>query len=181
MGKLLRNHIQDSMKKLSLDGYVFLGYNTALGSHMYNTLKDINSKQVVEMPVAENLMMGIAIGMALNGDKVCVCFERHDFLLLALDQIVNHLDKMEELSKGQFTCPNLIIRAIVGSDKPLDPGIQHKADYTNILKQLVTFPVIPVETKEDTNKYLEHSDQPRIFVEWRKLFDRSDSHSVVGD
>ena len=45
----------------------FMGYNTLKGSQMYGTLKDISPLQLMEMPVAENLMMGMAVGMAATG------------------------------------------------------------------------------------------------------------------
>lgn len=110
----------------------FIGYNVVYGSRMYGTLNEVPESQCIEMPVAENLMVGLAIGMALEGYLPVVCFERHDFLLLALDAIVNHVDKLPYLSGYQYKLP-IIIRAIVGSKKPMNPGPQHNNDYTKML------------------------------------------------
>jgi pyruvate/2-oxoglutarate/acetoin dehydrogenase E1 component len=85
-------------------------------------------------------MAGMAIGMTLSGMKPVLIFERHDFMLLASDQIINHLGKINTLSHGQFN-PKVIIRAIVGYNKPFDPGIQHKGNFTNLFKQYCFFPV----------------------------------------
>lgn len=111
----------------------FIGYNTIKGSRMYGTLEKVPHSQCIEMPVSENLMLGMAIGLAIEGYRPVVCFERHDFFLLGFDALINHLDKMPYLSGDQFKLP-VIIRAIVGAKEPLDPGPQHTSDYTEALK-----------------------------------------------
>lgn len=114
----------------------FIGYNTLKGSRMYGTLNNIPDKQCVEMPVAENLMIGLAIGMSLEGYKPVVCFERHDFMLLALDGLVNHVDKLPKISGYQYKLP-ILVRAIVGSASPLNPGPQHTQNYYQELKSML--------------------------------------------
>lgn len=124
----------------------FIGYNTIFGSRMYGTLSGVPTTQCIETPVAENLMVGLAIGMALEGYRPVVCFERHDFLLLALDALVNHVDKMPWISGGQFKFP-IIIRAIVGSRTPMDPGPMHRQDYTYALQTMLKYtPVLSFST-----------------------------------
>lgn len=115
---------------------IFIGYNTIYGSRMYGTLSDVDKDRCLESPVAENLMMGMAIGMALHGQRPIVCFERHDFMLLALDALVNHADKLPWLSGGQFKLP-ILVRAIVGSKSPMDPGPQHRQCYTEALQLML--------------------------------------------
>ena len=105
----------------------FIGYNVGYGSMMYGTLGGVKSKHLVETPVAENLMGGLAIGLAITGYRPVLCFERHDFVLLALDSLVNHLDKMSQISGGQYRLP-VLVRAIVGSRFPLNAGVQHTQD-----------------------------------------------------
>ncbi len=114
----------------------FIGYNTVYGSRMYGTLSNIPDTQCIEAPVAENLMVGMAAGMALEGYRPVVCFERHDFLLLGLDALVNHVDKLPYMSGGQFKLP-VIVRAIVGGSQPVDPGSMHKQDYTVALRSML--------------------------------------------
>ena len=116
----------------------FIGYNTINGSRMYGTLDNIPAEQCVEMPVCENLMVGMAVGMALEGYKPVVCFERHDFMLIAMDALVNHADKMRQISGGQCRLP-IIVRAIVGAKEPLNPGLQHTQDYTRCLRDMLQF------------------------------------------
>ena len=59
------------------------------------------------------------------------------FFNTCCNQLVNHLDKLEAMSDGEWK-PNVIVRVGKGSDKPLDPGHQHKADYTEAFKDIVT-------------------------------------------
>ena len=119
---------------------IFIGYNLKNGSKCYGTMVDVPEYQIIEMPVAEALMAGMATGMALSGMKPVLIFERQDFMLLSSDQIINHLDKINVLSHGQFN-PKVIIRAIVGYDKPFDPGLQHKGNFTHLFEQYCSFPV----------------------------------------
>lgn len=111
----------------------FIGYNTSFGSRMYGTLNDVDVSLCIEAPVAENLMCGLAMGMALEGFKPVICFERHDFMLLGFDAIINHIDKLAWMSGDQFKLP-VIIRAIVGGSYPINPGPMHTADYTSPLR-----------------------------------------------
>ena len=87
--------IKKSMERLEKDEKtIFIGYNISFGSQAYGTLKDIPSIQKIETPLAENLMVGLAIGLGMGGYRPVLFFERHDFILNALDGLVNHLDKM---------------------------------------------------------------------------------------
>ena len=99
----------------------FIGYGLKKGRAL-GTLKEVADSQIIEMPVAENLMMGFAIGLSLKGYLPVVFIERMDFLLNAMDAMVNHLDKIAKISHGEFH-PKVIIRCIVGNTKkPLYTG-----------------------------------------------------------
>jgi pyruvate/2-oxoglutarate/acetoin dehydrogenase E1 component len=101
------------------------------------------------MPVAENLMAGFGVGLSLKGYRPIVFIERMDFLLNALDAIVNHLDKIQRMSSGEFA-PSMIIRCIVGNmNKPLFTGITHTQDFSEALRSMVTFPVVQLKKAEE--------------------------------
>ncbi len=88
---------------------------------MSETFSGVPREKIIEFPVAEEMQMGVCNGLALAGFiPVCV-FPRWDFALLAANQIVTHLDKMRM---------KVVLRIGVGSDKPLDPGPQHKSDHS---------------------------------------------------
>ena len=128
---------------------VFIGYNTVFGSRMYGTLDDVAPDKCLESPVAENLMAGMAIGMALEGYRPVICFERHDFMLLALDSLVNHLDKLAWMSGGQFKLP-VVVRAIVGGRNKLNAGPMHTQSYATAFRNMFRYtPIINGMTEED--------------------------------
>lgn len=120
---------------------VFVGYNCKYGKAA-GTLAGVSEEQLTEWPLAENLMMGGAIGMALDGHIPVVFFERMDFVLIALDAIVNHLDKLSQLSGGLHK-PACIIRCVVGNKKvPLFTGSTHTQNFSKAIRRMVSFSVI---------------------------------------
>jgi len=147
--------IKKEMEKLSKDKKVyFIGYNLKFGSRNYGALENVPENKILEMPIAENLMTGIAIGMALEGFKPVLIFERHDFILNALDQLINHLHKLPEMSDGLFD-PKVMIRAKVGHTKPFHPGPQHIQDFTWILKKFFPVEINPKKYKFDKKIIIE--------------------------
>jgi pyruvate/2-oxoglutarate/acetoin dehydrogenase E1 component len=96
------------------------------GNPMSTTLGNVSKDKMVELPVMEETQMGMSLGVAMTGKTVITFYPRWDFIVLAVNQLVNHIDKYE-LMTGKRA--NIIIRLGKGSDKPLDPGHQHKGNY----------------------------------------------------
>jgi pyruvate/2-oxoglutarate/acetoin dehydrogenase E1 component len=99
------------------------------GTGMSNTLKEVPKDKLWEMPVTEDMQMGMSIGMALNGVVPVSFYPRWNFLLLATNQIVNHLDKIALMADNSYK-PKVIIRTSIGSERPLHPQHQHIGNYT---------------------------------------------------
>ncbi len=130
--------IQKAMELLAANGKViFLGQTVGYpGSKpVFMSLKDIPLGKRIELPIMENTQMGMSIGLALSGWLPVSIYPRMDFILLAMDQLVNHLDKLEAATHGEFK-PKVIIRVVIGGINPY-PGPQHCADYTDVLKLLL--------------------------------------------
>jgi len=131
------------------------------------TLIDVPETKKIEMPVAENMQMGISIGMALEGFIPVSCFIRWNFLLLAADQLVNHLDKLSEMSNGGYR-PKLIIRTSVGAKKPVDSRCQHTSDFTEGFRSMLTdVDVITLIEPED------------VFPAYQEALHREDGKSTL--
>lgn len=90
--------------------------------------------------------MGMSIGLALQGFIPITCFPRFDFLILALNQLANHADKIDHLTNNQFKS-KIIIRTLVGAKHPLDGGPQHTQDHTEALKKLLIYTRVIKMTK----------------------------------
>jgi len=131
------DEIKKSMNYLAKDKKtIFLGQAVNVpGTAMHNTLKEINKKKLLEIPVAEEMQMGMSLGLALEGYIPISIYPRWNFLLLATNQLVNHLDKISEISNNKLN-PQIIIRTAVGSIRPLDPQSQHKGDFTEAYKMM---------------------------------------------
>ena len=139
-GYIQMNYKEEVTKAMTILGRdektIFLGQSIRYPGHvMFNTLVDVPMEKRIELPVMEDAQMGMSIGLALEGFIPITIYPRMDFLILALNQLVNHLDKIEEMSAGQYK-PRVIIRTMVGSKKPMNPGPQHCQDHTEALKLL---------------------------------------------
>lgn len=166
-----KDAVNASMEELSRQGAIFIGYNVAKGDAM-GTLKNVPAYQKLETPVAENLMAGLAIGMSFEGFLPVLYFERHDFLLVAMDAIGNHIDKIERISHGEFKVP-LIIRAVTADAGPFYSGPTHSQDFTNMLREAVSFPVIDPKTGSEVLKAFrgaQESGRPAIIIERKSRY-----------
>ena len=151
---------------------VFLGEGLTNAGRIYSTLDSVPTRKCLEMPICENLIMGAAIGLALEGLKPIVVFQRMDFMMIAADAIINHLVLMPQMSGGQFTLP-VLIRAIVGStDRSFDVGEQHRHDFSKLFSPYIRV----VEIKKRMDAWVAYrmaysKNYPIMIIEWRNLYE----------
>ena len=70
-------------------------------------------ERIRDMPIAESVILGSAVGAAMGGLRPIVEIMTINFLLLGLDQVVNNAAKLRYMSNGQFEIP-LVIRTVTG-------------------------------------------------------------------
>ena len=117
---------------------VFMGQAIGFSGHaISNTMAQVPQDKRIELPVFEELQMGIATGMALEGWVPVTCYPRFDFFILGLNQLVNHLDKIQDMSQGDMK-PKVIIRVALGSKLPFSAGPQHTQNHTEAMKKMLT-------------------------------------------
>lgn len=155
---------------------IFLGQQVA-SEDFYGTLTKVPMEKRIEMPVAEELQLGMSIGMSLKGLLPVSIYQRMDFLPRACDQLVNHLDLIKEISSGKFN-PKVIIRTTVGSTWPLDVGLQHNKNlvegFRKLLKNVMIIdPKTPVEVHQAYQKARECNGST-IIVEYQDLYNQKD-------
>lgn len=140
--------LKKAMKMLTTEKTIFLGQTVKYeGSAMYRSLINIPEDKKLELPVAEDMQMGMSIGLSLEGLIPISVYPRMDFLICAMNQLVNHLDKVNEMSNGEFS-PGVIVRTQIGNTKPLYPGPQHCGDYSIGLKKMCKNLMIKKITKK---------------------------------
>lgn len=166
-----KNAITQAMTEIGNINSVFIGYNVTNGNAMGN-LVNVSDDKKIETPVAENLMAGLAIGMSFEGYKPVVYYERHDFMLVAADAIVNHINYIERISHGEYKCP-VILRTVVADGGPFYSGPTHSQDFTEGFRKMVSFPIyMPTNGKEVLNSYRKalFSNRPAMIVEKKSYF-----------
>ena len=94
------NEIKKSMQMLSKNSKtIFLGQSVEVpGNLLFKSLEYVHKKKKIELPVFEETQMGIAIGLSLNGFIPVTCYPRFDFFILSMNQTINHLDKLNQIS-----------------------------------------------------------------------------------
>ena len=147
---------------------IFLGQAVEYkGTAMTNTLKDVSRDKLIEMPVSEEMQMGITNGLAVGGKVPISVYPRWNFLILAINQLVNHLDRLKEYSHNEYA-PKVIIRVGIGSERPLHPQAQHVGEFTEGFRKILNnIEVIRLDEPED------------IFPAYHKAYNRTDGKSTL--
>lgn len=77
-------------------------------------LDQFGPERVLDTPLAESMIGGLAVGMAVRGLKPVAEFQFMGFIYPAIDQIVNHAARMRNRTRGRLTCP-LVFRTPFGA------------------------------------------------------------------
>jgi len=151
--------------------FMGLGINDERG--LQGTTKGLVHKfgndRIFDIPVAEDAMMGFAVGSALGGVRTIFNHARIDFLLLTFNQLFNVACKYPYMFNGAYSCP-LLIRALVGHGW----GGQHSQVLSSIIGSFpgisVVLPSKPVDAKGLFLKAF-RCNHPVVFIEDFKLYD----------
>lgn len=133
------------------------------------------ANRVLDMPVAENGMTGVAVGSAIMGMRPVLTHQRVDFALLAMDQMVNQAAKWHYMFGGQHSVP-LVVRLIIG--RGWGQGPQHSQSLQAWFAHIPGLKVVMPTTPQDAKGLLLASirdDNPVIFLEHRWLHNIADT------
>lgn len=161
------------------DSSVFvIGEGVPDPKYIFGTTKGLAEKygkmRVLDMPVSEAGVTGMCIGAALQGMRPIMVHQRLDFLLLAMDQLVNNAAKWHYMFGGQAKVP-LVVRAIVG--RGWGQGAQHSQSLQAMFAHIPGLKVAMPSTAYDAKGMLIASvrdNNPVIFIEHRWL------HNMTG-
>ena len=133
---------------------------TVLGLH-----EQFGGERVIDLPLAENGCMGIAIGSSLVGMIPIVIHQRMDFLLLAMDQILNHAAKWNYMFGGHQSVP-IVIKCTVGQGWGQGPTHSQslQALFSHMPGVKVVMPSNPYDAKGLFTSSLEDPN-PVVFIE----------------
>lgn len=163
-----------AMKK---DRRVFImGESVASSAGVFGTTREaylnFGDRRVITTPLSENGFTGIGMGAALAGLYPIMVHDRNDFLMLAMDQIVNHIAKWSYIHNGKITLP-LVIRALIG--RGWGQGAQHSQSLQALFAHIPGLKVVMPSTPYLAKGLLLESifdPGPVIFLEHRWLFSK---------
>jgi pyruvate dehydrogenase E1 component beta subunit len=168
-GEAIREGLTEAAIKYS--SVIFLAEGIADPSSVFGTTagigKYIAPERIVEMPVSENALTGVAIGAALMGKRPVISLQRVEFALLAMEQILNNAAKAHYISRGRHRVP-LLIRVVIG--RGWGQGPEHSQSLETIFSLVpglkVVMPTYPRDAKGMVIAAIE-DDNPVIMIEHR--------------
>lgn len=126
-------------------------------------------ERVFGTPLAEDAMTGVAIGMCLAGLRPIHVHIRMDFLMLAMNQLINMAAKSRYMYGGQICVP-LVVRSMIG--KSWGQGAQHSQGLYSFFMHVPGLKVVAPTTPYDAKGcliYAIRDDNPVMYVEHRIL------------
>jgi pyruvate dehydrogenase E1 component beta subunit len=167
-------------QEMRLDSSVFL-YGIDVADHTCvfgsakNLVEEFGSDRIFSTPLSEDAMTGFALGAASNGMRPIHMHMRVDFMLLAMNQLVNMISSYRYGSGGTLSAP-MVVRAVIG--RGWGQSFQHSKSLHSWLAHIpglkVVMPVSPRDAKEMMVAAI-RDDNPVIVIEHRWLYD------VAGD
>jgi len=162
---------------LEMDPSVFvMGQGVDDPGGMFGTTLDLHkrygSERVFDTPLSENGLMGAAVGAAIGGMRPVYFHNRPDFLLLAMDQIVNHATKFHYVYGEQARVP-LVIRTPAGGGRCYGPTHSQSLEawFMNVPGLKIATPATPADAKGMLKTAI-RDDNPVLFVESKLLYNR---------
>ena len=148
-----------------------------------NTMRDLDKlygkKRIIDTPVSENAVTGAAVGASICGSKPIVVHPRMDFMLYAMDPIINQAAKWSYMFGGQAN-PQVTIRSIV--NRGGEQGAQHSQILHSLFAHIPGLRVVMPYSVLDARDLLISSvlcKDPVIFIDDRWLYDEKDENKEV--
>jgi pyruvate dehydrogenase E1 component beta subunit len=162
-------------EEMERDSSVFiLGEDVGLYEGSFKVSKGLlarfGEKRVVDTPIAEAGIVGMACGAAMTGLRPIAELMTVNFAIVAMDQIMNHVAVVRYMFGGQVKVP-LVIRAPGGAGHQL--GAQHSHSLEPLFLHCpglrVVVPSVPMDAKGLLKSAI-RSDDPIIFLEHEGLY-----------
>ena len=133
-------------------------------------LAEFGPGRIIDTPLSESLIVGAAIGAALNGMRPVAEIQFADFIHPAMDQIVSEAARMRYRSNGAFSCP-MVIRAPSGGG--IHGALYHSQNVEALFAHVPGLKVVAPSTPYDAAGLLKaaiRDDDPVLFFEHKKTY-----------
>ncbi len=150
-----------------------------------NTMQDLDKKygkeRIIDTPVSESACTGAAVGASVCGMKPIIVHPRMDFMLYAVDSIVNQAAKWSYMFAGQVNAP-LTVRAII--NRGGSQGAQHSQALHSWFAHIPGLRVVMPSTVQDARDLLISSvlcPDPVIYIDDRWLYEQIDEIGPINE
>ncbi len=133
-------------------------------------IEEFGESRVIDTPIAEASIIGIAVGMAMEGLRPIAEIQFADFIYPAFNQIVGEAAKTRYRSNGEYTCP-LVIRTPYGGGVrgALSHSVSIEALFYHVPGLKIVAPSFPADVKGLLNAAIDDPD-PVLFLEHKKTY-----------
>lgn len=148
------------------------------GGSMEDLDRDFGRHRILDSPVSENAVTGMCVGAALAGMRPIVFHPRMDFMLLAVDPIVNQAANWSYLFAGRVTVP-IVIRAVI--NRGGEQGAQHSQALHAMFMHVPGLKVVMPSTPADAKGLLAAAvadPNPVLYIDDRWLYSATGSVPV---
>jgi len=152
-----------------------------VGNTMTDLDKNFGKNRVIDTPVSEAAVTGLAVGAALCGSKPLVVHPRIDFMLYAMDPVVNQAAKWSHMTGGRMA-PGLTIRCII--NRGGEQGAQHSQSLHSWFTHIPGLRVVMPYSVEDARDLLIASvlsKDPVIYIDDRWLYEQEDNLPKISE
>jgi 2-oxoisovalerate dehydrogenase E1 component beta subunit len=168
----VRSTLYDALKRD--DRIVILGEDVGNRGNVFlitkGFIEEFGAERIIDTPIAEASIVGVAVGMAMEGLRPIAEIQFADFIYPAFNQIVGEAAKIRYRSNGEYTCP-LVIRTPYGGGVrgALSHSVSIEALFYHVPGLKIVAPSTPRDVKGLLNAAIEDPD-PVMFLEHKRTY-----------
>src|SRR5271169_955841 len=156
------------------DKAIILGEDVGKDGGVFRVTDGLQQKfgntRVVDTPLAESVILGASIGMAIGGMRPIPEIQFAGFMYMGFDQLINHAARYRSRSRSTFTVPMIVRTPVSGGVRTLEHHSDSpEAYYSHIGGLIVIEPSNPYDAKGLLIRAA-HLDDPVVFLEPTKLY-----------
>ncbi len=153
---------------------VILGEDVGLNGGVFRATdglqKEFGSDRVIDTPLSELGIIGVSIGMAINGIKPIAEIQFSGFLYAGLDQLLSHAGRIRNRSRGRYSCPLVVRTPYGGGIRALELHCESgEAMFSHIAGIKMVVPSNPYDAKGLLTASIRDPD-PVIFYEPMRIY-----------
>lgn len=147
-----------------------VGYDGGVFRATEGLIEKYGEQRVMDTPISEAGITGMAMGMAINGMRPVVEVQFSGFIYPAFQEIVSHVSRIRNRSRGRFTAPMVIRSPYGGGINALEHHSESmEALYAHIPGLKVVIPSTPADAKGLLTAAIRDPD-PVLFLEPKKIY-----------